>query len=403
MPATSVSCKGIKRRSITVQKRYGDNTAEVEMARCSLKVIVALVLVSFVCSSALAYKKIKTFMPQVPELDLQGVRKIAILDFTPGNAGSQEAGKFIADKIIEYTLGEDRGIRKIEGGLFRSDVEAKTMIEGLSTRCFSVVERSRLESVLSEQSMSAEGLVDDAQATEIGQLLGVDVLIYGDVSQSNQDTRGYEKRRYNNRDYQVTCVNRKVTVSANMRVVDTRSGEILGTRRSSRTSADKVCEGDNRDLKSYGQLAGYCANGLAWEFTNMFNPWYAVGEFELDKIKADEFKDEAKDAAEAAEDLELDKAYAIYNKLYQADPYNPKCLYNMGVLYEVAGSFDKAKEMYEGAAMLKDEDHYKEAAERIGRRAQLIPFYASLDMAIVPLDFEAAAADKSLLATKVEV
>lgn len=373
------------------------------MARFGIKPIVALVLISFICSSAMAYKKIKTFMPQAPEIDLQGVRKVAVLDFNPSSASSKEAGKFIADKIIEYMLEEDRGVRAIEGGLFRSDVEAKTLIEGLSTKCFSIVERSRLESVLAEQSMSAEGLVSDAQAAEIGQLLGVDVMIYGDVSQSADDTRGYEKRRYNNQDYTVTCVTRKVTISANMRLVDTRSGEILGTRRSSRTSSDKVCEGDNKELKSYGQLAGYCANGLAWEFTNMFNPWYALGEFELDKIKNKEFKDEAEVAAKAAEELEIDKAYAIYKKLYDSDPYNPKFLYNMGVLYEVAGSFDKAKEMYEGAAMLKDEKHYKEAVERIGYRARLMPFYASLDMAIVPYDFEAAAADKSLTAKKVEV
>jgi len=373
------------------------------MARIYVKLAVMLVVLSFACSSALAYKKIRTFMPQAPELDLLGVKKIAVLDFTPSNASAQEAGKFIADKIIEYTLEEERGIRDIKGGLLSADVRGTTLIEGLTTRCFSVVERSRLESVLAEQSMSDGGLVGDAQAARIGELLGVDVLIYGDVSDSREDVRGYEKRRYNNQDYQVACITRKVTISANMRVVDTRSGEILGTRRSSRTASDKVCEGDNRDLKSDGQLAGHCANELTWEFTNMFNPWYALGEFELEKIKAKEFKDEAHAAAEAAENLEIDKAYAIYRKLYDSDPYNPLFLYNLGILYEVAGSFDRAEEMYANAVMLKDEEKYKEAAERIGRRARLAPFYASLDMAIVPYDFEAAASDASLLAKKVEV
>jgi tetratricopeptide (TPR) repeat protein len=228
-------------------------------------------------------------------------------------------------------------------------------------------------------------------------------MIYGEVSDSRNETKGYEKRRYKDRDYQVACVSRQVTISAHMRIVDTRTGEILATRRASRTASDKVCENDNKTLKSDGVLAGYCANGLAWEFTNMFNPWFVYDEFELEKIKAEEFKDEADDAAKAAEKLEVDRAYAVYKKLYDSDPYNPKFLYNMGILYEVAGSFEEAKEMYDGALMLKDEGKYKEAAERIAGRARLVPFYASLDMAIKAHDFEAAASDASLLAKKVKV
>ncbi|MBD3381243.1 MAG: SH3 domain-containing protein [candidate division Zixibacteria bacterium] len=373
------------------------------MSKKATILVIALSLLILMTSNVLAYKKIKVWMPQTPEIELKGAKKIAILDFKPLNNGSREAGKFIADKMIEYMLTENRGIREIEGGLFSSDVEARTLIEGLSTKCFSVVERSRLESVLAEQSMTDIGLVDDAAAAKIGQLLGVDIMIYGEVSASSEDKNGYETRTYNRRKVQVGCLYRTVTVNASMRVVDTRSGEILGVKRLTRTADDKFCEGDNRDISSVGQLAGRCADNMAWFFTNQVNPWYALGEFELDKIKNKEFKDDAKVAAEEAEDLEIDKAYALYNKLYQADPYNPKFLYNMGVLYEVAGSFEKAKEMYDGAAMLKDEDKYKEAAERIANRVRLVPFYASLDMAIVPHDFEAAAKDESLLAQKITV
>ncbi len=342
-------------------------------------------------------------MPQTPEIELHGVKKIAVLDFRPTSPGSAEAGRYIADKMIEYILTEDRGIREIKGGLLTSDIEGKTLIKGLTTKCFSVVERSRLESVLAEQSMTDLGLVDDAQAAKLGKILGVDVLIYGDVSDVRQDKTITENRSRNGQRYTVYCTVREVTISASMRVVDTETGEIIGTKRLSQKADDKACQGSGATLRDGSEMAGTCASNLAWFFTNQINPWYAVGEFELDKIKAKEFKDEAKDAAEAAEGLEIDRAYAIYKKLYDSDPYNPKFLYNMGVMYEVAGSFEKAKEMYEGAAMLKDEDKYKEAAERIENRVKLLPFYASMDLAIEPFDFEAAASDASLTAQIVKV
>ncbi|MCH7947300.1 MAG: hypothetical protein IIC66_05815, partial [candidate division Zixibacteria bacterium] len=131
-------------------------------------------------------------------------------------------------------------------------------------------------------------------------------------------------------------------------------------------------------------------------FTNRINPWYELEVFELNKIKIKEFKKEADVAALATQKYELRKAYVIFKKLFDNDPYNPKYLYNLGILYEISGDFEMAKEMFDGAAMLKDDKRYKRAAERIARRTNLVPFYASLDMAIVPVDFESAADDKSL-------
>lgn len=373
----------------------------------SVTIILTLLAFMLAGSGVMAYKKVKVFMPQTPEIPLEGVKQIAVLDFKPGAGTSKDAGQYLADKMIQHLLTESRGIRDVQGGLLTSGVEGVTLTEGFTTKCYSVVERSRLETVLQEQAMSDDGVVDDAQAVEIGKILGVEVLIYGDVNVGSQDTKSVEKRvsfsGNNKQEYQVGCVTRKVTVSANMRIVRTETGEIIGSRRSSRTSTSKYCDGDKNAIADVGTLAGNCAAGLAWEFANVISPWYASGEFELEKIKLKEAKDEAETAAEAAEDLEIDRAYAIYKKLYDSDPYNPLFLYNMGVLYEVTGSFDKAKEMYEGAAQLKDEKSFKEATERVAGRMPLLPFYESIGVAIEPHDFEAAASDASLLAKKVTV
>ncbi|MFH2037033.1 MAG: CsgG/HfaB family protein [Candidatus Zixiibacteriota bacterium] len=365
--------------------------------------IMLIMLISILSLKAQAYKKIKLFMPQTPEIDLGDAKTIAVLDFKPIDNSSTEAGKSIADKMLEYFLTEDRGIRDINGSLFSKGTEGNTLIDGLSTKCFRVVERSRLEAILDEQSMSDVGFVDDAQAARIGQLLGVDIMLYGEVSDNREDKNGYETRTIDKKKVKVRCTTREVSITASIRIVDTRTGEIIGIKRLTQTQNDKHCSGDFGKLKNDADMAAECANVLAWNFTNLINPWYAYDVFELEKIKLKEFKASADEAAEAAENLELDKAYAIYKNLYESDSYNPKFLYNMGVLYEVTGDFDKAREMYEGAVMLKDEKNYLEAVERIDNRLRLIPFYTNLDMEIIPFDFEAASENESLFAEKVTI
>ena len=377
------------------------------MKNRSLVALISLVLAVSLCSSAFGYKKIKCFMPQTPEIDLNGVKQVAVLDFSGSDQLSKEAGKFLADKMIEYMLMDKRGITQIQGGLFGSPKEGRTLIEGVGTNVFQIVERSRLTSVMAEQSIGQAGLISEAEAAQIGALIGAGVMISGSITDSRDAARSTEVHEtYRDKQkvsYQVKCVTTTVQVTANVRIVNSTTGQILATRQASRKVTDKVCEDSNKKQRDAGEMAGECCASIAWEFCNLVNPWYELEEFELDKVKAEEFKKEADEAADAAEKYELAKAYAVFDKLYQSDNYNPQFLYNMGILYEVTGDFDKSKEMYDGASQLKDEKDYKTAAARIARRQRLVPFYASLDMAIKPLNFAVAAADKSLTAHRIKV
>ena len=364
------------------------------------QILLLLFTAMLLASPALAYKKVKCFMPQAPDINLQGMKRVAILDFESHNDVSAEAGRALADLMIEFMLMEDRGISAIHGGLFGSKKGGVTLVEGLSTRCFDVVERSRMEAVISELKLGQTGIINESEASQIGEVLGVDFIIMGTVSAEKTDRHSREihskVRNKKKITFKVDCIKRKVSVSASIRIVDAKTGKILDTRRAYRKLEDKWCSDRRKDLRDDGEMAGTCVALIAWEFTNMINPWYELEVFELDKIKIKEFKKEADVAALATQKYELRKAYVIFKKLFDNDPYNPKYLYNLGILYEISGDFEMAKEMFDGAAMLKDDKRYKRAAERIARRTNLVPFYASLDMAIVPVDFESAADDKSL-------
>jgi hypothetical protein len=358
-----------------------------------LSVCVALCVLS---SDAAAYKKIKCFMPQAPEISLAGVKKVAVLDFTVNGGDSPDVGQFISNQMVKYLLQEGRGITEISGGIFSSSKEGRCLIPNLETGCFQVIERSRLQAVMAEAGIGESGLVQPDQSKKLGELAGIDVIITGDASSQIKNTSGTEVHKYNEnkQEYsrQVECLQRKVTVVANIRILDAKTGEILASRQESRSVEDKKCADSGKEIRGAGEMVGACASTIAWQFTNLFCPWFVLEEFELDKVKVKETKDEADKFCEAAENLDLPKAYAGFDKLYKGDSYNPQYLYNMGVLYEVSGDFGKAKEMYDGAASLMDEKRYKESAARIGKRVALVEFYKSIEHPITPFDMTAAAA-----------
>jgi len=54
---------------------------------------------------------------------------------------------------------------------------------------FSVVERERLDEVLQEQNLAREGVVDAATAARIGRILGVQLFVFGTVTQFSLDSK----------------------------------------------------------------------------------------------------------------------------------------------------------------------------------------------------------------------
>jgi TolB-like protein len=54
---------------------------------------------------------------------------------------------------------------------------------------FRVIERERLESLLSESEFSLSDLADSSNAAEIGRLLGVDALCFTNIAEVNDNTK----------------------------------------------------------------------------------------------------------------------------------------------------------------------------------------------------------------------
>ncbi|MCB0314774.1 MAG: hypothetical protein KDH84_16200, partial [Calditrichaeota bacterium] len=234
--------------------------------------------------------------------------------------------------------------------------------------------RSRMMEVVEEQKLGAMGLLDASQAAQLGQILGVQALVMGNISYTHKDNRFQEKRTYRGKDKKtytklVPCLERTVTVTVRARIISAENGQIVGVKEASRSNTDKKCEADIGNVTPLEQMADDLARSVSNEVVDYLAPRFVLEEFEFEKLKADDFKDVGDDAAEMAENLDVDGAYAIYKTIYDEDPYNPKVMYNLGILEEVVGNFDAAKGYYEMATQLKsDEKKYTKSLDRLDKK-----------------------------------
>ncbi len=365
-----------------------------------------LFLISLI-SLGLPYKKVKCFVLVPPEQILPGVKQIAILDFQ----GDDNFGKSFADYLISDLLLEKRGIHAVESGFLGlgERKEGISMQEGTFTNVFGIVERSRLSQVINEQKLGATGLVDENQAVQIGKLLGVQAIVMGNVSYTYKDNDFKEKRTYreNKQTYTVyvDCRKRTVTAKIRARIIGTENGQILGSTESSREYEIKKCGDDIGNIPSVSEMVDACLQVLGGDIANYLTPHYVLNEYELEKIKVKQYKKIADKAAKKAENLEIDDAYILYKTIYDKDPYNPKLLYNMGILNEVVGNFEKAQEFYEMALQLKEkEKKYKKALKRVKKSVAFNQALKQLGIEIEVHTFEVSEADKAAaLAQKIEI
>lgn len=93
--------------------------------------------------------------------------------------------------------------------------------ELVGTEGFNVIERTRVEEVLTEQDFGASGRVDNYSAAEIGRILGVEALILGTVNRMEISDQGGIKVG------PVSLSGVQVDVEYTGRLVDTETAEIL--------------------------------------------------------------------------------------------------------------------------------------------------------------------------------
>ena len=95
-----------------------------------------------------------------------------------------------------------------------------------NSKHFRLIERQKLKSILDELSLSLTGLINPDKAKKIGKLLGVDALLFGNLSSVK-----YSKNKQTV--FIAWTEGHKVEVSLDARLVNVKTGEILAASKSS--------------------------------------------------------------------------------------------------------------------------------------------------------------------------
>ncbi|MBZ0252306.1 MAG: hypothetical protein K8I02_03110 [Candidatus Methylomirabilis sp.] len=117
--------------------------------------------------------------------------------------------------IVEFENKSTYGRGRL--GQAASDV---LLTELAKTGEFIVVEREKVSALLKEQQFGASGAVNPATAAKAGQILGLQAILTGSITQYGEKTEGVDYGLYKKKVQQADCV-------VDLRVVDATTGQIL--------------------------------------------------------------------------------------------------------------------------------------------------------------------------------
>ncbi|HPG40923.1 MAG TPA: CsgG/HfaB family protein [bacterium] len=96
----------------------------------------------------------------------------------------------------------------------------------VKTGKYQVMERQEMNKVLEEQNLGQSGIVTQETAAQVGKMLGVELAIFGSVTEFGY-SEGSTGGRLNNMGFGVGIKSSKATVGIDIRFVNTTTGEIL--------------------------------------------------------------------------------------------------------------------------------------------------------------------------------
>ncbi|MBN2817215.1 MAG: hypothetical protein JXQ67_11065 [Campylobacterales bacterium] len=246
---------------------------------------------------------------------------------------------------------------KIEANLASFKIDSKSY--------FTMISRNDLNKIISEQRVQNSGLVNQKTAVKVGELIGAQAIISGNVAKpTSEDSYFYEIRtRCADKKcselvyYQVRCKKRAVGLSAELRIVDVQRGDIIFGDTLNKYAEYKHCSDYSNALPSTEMAAQRLATSMANEFTYRLTPHYKVFGVTLLEEPDLDYTDEQEKLLEVSlqyiEHGRFDKAEQFLSELIDSTgSQSYVAFYNLGVTKEAQGNYKEAKEYYEQADSL---------------------------------------------------
>lgn len=240
---------------------------------------------------------------------------------------------------------------------------------------FTVVSRQGLSQIIAEQKLQSSQLIDTKTATKIGELIGAQALVTGDVGMQNATSRRYYQDRQEClnfskdgskcllwRFYTVTCHVTKATILANINIVNVQTGSIIYSDSLTKNYSGDSCHPRypfyaRRRVLSKAQALNMLSLQIAREFVSDLTPHYVHFSVKLlDDIKidaTDKQSDSLKNALLFIKAGRLHKARTILQRLmFELHGKSYVVAYDLGVVDEALGKLQDARQLYRQADSL---------------------------------------------------
>jgi len=259
-----------------------------------------------------------------------------------------------------------------EGRQFAPEIEAVlTSIRVNDKPFFSLVDRSKLDQVMSEMRLNLNGMINADTAAQIGNMVGAKGIYTGEVSTSVSDT-GFQEERSEcasyttkkdkkgntwqvcerNRTYHVNCTKREAKFEFTPKLIEVETARIAYSNTIDGTASNAKCSDSGSSLSSKHDLLQRAKEMAKMKFKTQVAPHYVTVSVNLMKANGISSKDAEKkfdQGMDYATNSRMDRACELWNEAASLSPGSPSILYNVGVCAELRGEAEKAQEFYKKA------------------------------------------------------
>ena len=284
-------------------------------------------------------------------------------------------------------------------GQNRSGSQIATLTQSmiLQTEHYEVMERDKLRRILEEQNLGMSGVVDATTAAEVGKLLGVDALIFGEVATyevepdkemtkmvkerlgtgryhtvEEKDKKTGKIKKVRKEIYKEEMVPKKYwvrrgTVAINFRVVDVETGRLLAAHSDSKSyDSEKVKQSfwqrmsDKQNLKPEGEILADLSKSICEKFAQMVAPYYSEERRTLESGKGS-----IQTGVKYAQAGLWPEALEEWKQAVKEMPNEPAPYYNLGLALEIQGDLDRAEKAFQTAVKMEQKKLYMNSLARV--------------------------------------
>ena len=231
---------------------------------------------------------------------------------------------------------------------------------------FTIISRKNTSKILEEQRLQYSGLVNESTAVELGNLIGVEAMITGNINNASSSYSYFRKKRTKcidkkckkTRQYSVRCTKGSYFISAQIKMIDVQKGDIIYADTLSQSSEHHHCSDESGGLPSKSQELNRLSDYLSESFISELSPNIVTFNVELLEDPDIDYTDDQEDLLEnGLKYIEIGrykKAEELFSKLLTSS--NDKsyvAAYNLGVIKEILSQYDHAQQLYLLADSLK--------------------------------------------------